>query len=80
MLARCLLANSRRLVSFVLEGLLWSFAIERPREPVTFPSWDLDLVSKSLMSEVYEPLESKDLRTLTKKTLFLVALGFGCGF
>ena len=60
--------------SFVLKGLLRSFAIERSREPVTLPSWDLDLVLESLMSEVYEPLESKDLRTLTKKTLFLVAL------
>ena len=35
--------------------------------------WDLDLVLKNLMSERYELREAQDLRTLTKKTLSLVA-------
>ena len=38
------------------------------------PSWDLDKVLHYLMSSAYEPLESQGLCTLTKKTLFLVAL------
>ena len=57
-----------------LRSLLHSFAIERPRSPGGPPSWDLDKVLHHLMSSAYEPLESQGLRTLTKKTLFLVAL------
>ena len=60
--------------SRVLRDLLRSFAIEKPRSVSQSPSWDLDLVLRSLMSEEYEPLESQTLRTLTKKVLFLVAL------
>ena len=39
-----------------------------------FPSWDLNLVLKCLMSESFEPLESKPLKIITLKTLFLVSL------
>ena len=58
----------------VLRSLLRSFAIERPRKSVVPPPWDLDAVLRHLMSDAYEPLSSQSLRTVTKKTLFLVAL------
>ena len=58
----------------VLQDLVRSFAIERPRRPQAPPSWDLDAVLRHLMSSAFEPLESVSLRALTKKTLFLVSL------
>ena len=58
----------------VLQDLLCSFAIERPRRPQAPPSWDLDAVLQHLMSSAFEPLESVSLRARTKKTLFLVSL------
>ena len=58
----------------VLQDLVHSFSIERPRRPQAPPSWDLDAVLQHLMSSAFEPLESVSLRTLTKKTLFLVSL------
>ena len=58
----------------VLQDLVCSFAIERPRRPQAPPSWDLDAVLRHLMSSAFEPLESVSLRALTKKTLFLVSL------
>ena len=57
-----------------LRDLLRFFAVERPRVPLVPPSWGLDIALKHLMSSAYEPLGSLSLRTLTKKTLFLVAL------
>ena len=47
-------------------SLLRSFTIERPRGPLSPPSWDLDLVLKHLMSDSYEPLSLQSLRTITK--------------
>ena len=58
----------------VLHDLVRSFAIERPCRPQAPPSWDLDAVLRHLMSSAFEPLESVSLRSLTKKTLFLVCL------
>ena len=58
----------------VLWDLIRSFYIERPRRPPMPPCWDLDVVLRQLMSEANEPLSSLSLRSLTKKTLFLVAL------
>ena len=58
----------------VLQDLLRSFAIKRPRRPQAPPSWDLDEVLRHLMSSAFEPLETVSLRALTKKTLFLVSL------
>ena len=58
----------------VLQDLLHSFAIERPRRPQAPPSWDLDAVLRHLMSSPFEPLGSVSLWALTKKTLFLVSL------
>ena len=58
----------------VLQDLIRSFAIERPHRLQLPPSWDLDVILRHIMSVAYEPLESLSLRSLTKKTLFLVAL------
>ena len=58
----------------VLQDLVRSFAIERPRRPQAPPSWDLDAVLRHLLSSAFEPLESVSLRALTKKTLLLVSL------
>ena len=58
----------------VLQDLLRSFAIERPRHPQAPPSWDLDAVLQHLMSSAFEPLESVSLRALTKMLLFLASL------
>ena len=58
----------------VLQDLLHSIAIERPRRPQAPPSWDLNAALGHLMSSAFEPVESVSLRALTKKTLFLVSL------
>ena len=58
----------------VLQDLVRSFSIERPRRPKAPPSWDLDAVLQHLMPSAFEPLESVSLRALMKKTLFLVSL------
>jgi hypothetical protein len=45
--------------------------------PVTklkFPKWELGVVLRGLRSETFEPLDQVDLRYLTFKTVFLVAL------
>ena len=54
----------------VLQDLLRSFAIERPRRPQAPPSRDLDAVMRHLLSSAFEPLESVSLRAFTKKTFF----------
>ena len=58
----------------VLRDLIRSFAVERPACAPLPPSWDLNIVLHHLMSSSYEPLESLSLRSLSKKTLFLVSL------
>ena len=60
--------------SLVLKDLLRSFEVQRPPHVVRAPSWDLNKVLKSLRVKPFEPLGSVDLKTLTKKVLFLVAL------
>ena len=50
-----------------------SSRIHRPRQPRT-PSWNVDVVLKSLTLPPFEPLHEASFRDLTKKTLFLVAL------
>ena len=57
-----------------LRDLIRSFAVQKPRSPQTFPTWDLNKVLKFLMSSSFEPLEQMDLRTMSMKVLFLVAL------
>ena len=60
--------------STVLKDLVRSFEIATPARGISPPSWDLDRVLSSLKGEDFEPLESVSMRSLTVKTLFLVAL------
>ena len=47
------------------------------RAPRRLPAWDLFLVLASLREAPYEPLFSSDLKSLTCKTVFLIALASG---
>ena len=57
-----------------LHALIRSFSLERPQGVLSPPSWDLDKVLRFLRSDFFEPLESKPLKIITQKTLFLVSL------
>lgn len=46
----------------------------RPGRCLRAPSWDLPMVLQSLTTAPYEPLAQSDLKFLTQKTLFLLAL------
>ena len=54
--------------------LIRSFSVQRPIAKVSPPSWDLDVVLRSLSLPPFEPLASATFRDLTKRTLFLVSL------
>ena len=56
-----------------LKNLIRSFAVECPRGPTAHPLWDMDVVLRHLSPSAYEPLQSRALRTITKKVLFLVS-------
>lgn len=58
----------------VLSRLLLSFRKETPKPVNRFPKWDLYLVLNFLMSERFEPMVTVDLKYVTWKTVFLVAL------
>ena len=45
-----------------------------PPRPPSVPSWDLSLVLAALEAFPFEPLESADLKYLSLKTVFLIAL------
>ena len=60
-----------------LNRLLASFHRDRPRAHRAIPSWDLSLVLLSLTKKPFEPLRSVDLKYLTLKTVFLLALASG---
>ena len=57
-----------------LTRLLRSFYIQDLTSPTIFPKWDLSIVLKSLMSAPYEPMDKVDLKFLSHKTAFLLAL------
>ena len=65
---------SELLDSFVLQKLIHSFEIKRPRRPVGPPSWDLVKVLNYLCGYVFEPLSSKPLQIVTMKVSFSLAL------
>ncbi len=46
----------------------------RPPQSIRVPSWDLSLVLKSLTLPPFEPLEQSDLKWLSLKTAFLLAI------
>ena len=51
-----------------------NLAREVPREKFKFPKWDLTIVLKGLREAPFEPLEDIDLKYLSFKTVFLIAL------
>ena len=58
----------------VLKDLIRSFGIHNPVPRRSHPAWDVNVVLRSLLVAPYEPLGGAPLRTLTMKTLFLLAL------
>ena len=45
-----------------------------PPRPPSVPMWDLSLVLEALKAHPFEPLETVDMKYLTLKTVFLIAL------
>ena len=60
--------------SNILKELIRSFTLERKKDVVSTPSWDLNKVLSALMEPPFEPLNEASLRNVTKKTLFLLSL------
>ena len=60
--------------SSVLQDVLRSFQVAAPSCSIQPPSWDLNKVLLYLLSSTFEPLQSISLRSLSKKTLFLISL------
>ena len=58
--------------SSLLHDLIRSFELERPSRSSNPPACDLVKVLTYLRSLIFEPLASRDLRTVTMKVLFLV--------
>ena len=63
--------------SSLLRDLIRGASIKEARAPRRLPSWDLFLVLASLREAPYEPLVRADLKSLTFKTVFLIALASG---
>lgn len=57
-----------------ISALIRSFSQEIPKQSVRLPKWDLSLVLSSLRTSPYEPLVRADIKMLTFKTVFLLAL------
>lgn len=62
----------------ILTELMKSLAIERPRNLRTMPPWDLPLVLRFLISRQFDHIEKKELKWITLKTAFLMALASAC--
>lgn len=60
--------------SAILSRLLFSFKSEEPKPVDRCPKWDLSLVLNYLASEKFEPIDKIEMKLLTWKTVFLVAL------
>ena len=60
-----------------LNRLLASFHRDRPRIGKSIPTWDLSLVLLALTKKPFEPLNQAQLKFLTLKTVFLLALASG---
>lgn len=63
--------------SELLSRLLRSFMLKRPPSKSLLPSWSLPAVLQALSKEPFEPLGMASLRSLTIKTVFLVAIASG---
>ena len=57
-----------------LSALFRNFDQEVVKPVVRRPKWDINVVLSSLMKRPYEPLATCSLRSLTLKTVFLLAL------
>ena len=60
-----------------LSRLLASFHRDRPKASRPIPAWNLSLVLQVLTKAPFEPLKTVDLKFLTFKTVFLLALASG---
>ena len=60
-----------------LGSLIRSFQLERPPQRKIAPQWNLSLVLQSLLKPPFEPIAKCELKFLTLKTVFLVALVSG---
>ena len=63
--------------SSILSRLLQSFHRDRPKALRTLPPWDLRVVLQALTTSPFEPLSIVNLKFLTLKTSFLLALASG---
>ena len=60
-----------------LHRLLSSFHSDRPKRSRNLPKWNLSVVLNELTKAPFEPMKDTDLKHLTLKTAFLLALTFG---
>ena len=60
-----------------LASLIRSFQLERPPRRKVAPQWNLSLVIQALVRPPFDPIAKCDLKSLTWKTIFLVALASG---
>ena len=60
-----------------LSSLIRSFQLERPLQRKVAPQWNLSLVLQALTKPPFEPIAKCELKVLTLKTVFLVALALG---
>ena len=60
-----------------ISSLMSNLARENVKKSSTIPPWDLSLVLRMLTKGPFEPLHRADLKHLTLKTVFLVALATG---
>ena len=60
-----------------LHRLLSSFHGDRPKSSRNLPKWNLSVVLNELTKAPFEPMKDTDLKHLTLKTAFLLALASG---
>ena len=60
-----------------LHRLLSSFHRDRPKSSRNLPKWNLSVVLNELTKAPFEPMKDTDLKHLTVKTVFLLALASG---
>ena len=60
-----------------LHWLLSSFHRDRPKSSRNLPKWNLSVVLNELTKAPFEPMKDTDLKHLTLKTVFLLALASG---
>ena len=63
--------------SSYLNRLLSSFHRDCPKSSRNLPKWNLSVVLNELTNALFEPMKDTDLKHLTLKTAFLLALAFG---